>query len=227
MVIIFSSIGLISSSNKGDINFSGIFFDGLQKNFVCRQVAVFCDFFHDLTIACVINEIVIFSDGKKIIILSESERLVNLKIKAKCGLHCHVIPFFGVFSYCPCKKFAEPLEGIDRLIAMAMAILPLTAEEHRKWCALSAFKIRALSSAYGLKAQVLRDQRGLDYFKKEITNLKRKGLIDKDIDSKLVAFSITSFTEGVAAHLMISPKIFGKSSLRKIVAKHINAMVIA
>ena len=121
-----------------------------------------------------------------------------------------------------CQSAVEDKAGVDRLRAMCETLLPTDQEGIDMWQIVVAYAGQAIGDEEAMQIQVTRYSRAVDMLAAEIKKLQMSGDIDAEVNPKMEAFSLLSFIEGMANHVVFSPERYRRPYQRRMLARYLN-----
>jgi len=123
------------------------------------------------------------------------------------------------------KSAAYNENGIERLVAMALENLPATKKSIDMWRLLSAFNGRAIGNPDRMRFQKQRYFKGASIYIAEIRALQESGVINPKVNPDLEGIGICAFVEGLAAQIILAPKLRKSQDWKSLVRRYIERMI--
>jgi len=113
------------------------------------------------------------------------------------------------------------VQTLDDLQEICEVLLPFDKETYEKWLIVFAYNGQAIGSKQSYKAHVKRYTRGVELFATAITNLQKRGVIDKKADPDIEAFGLVAMMEGLAGQVVFSREGYKVPLQRELMKRYI------
>lgn len=123
------------------------------------------------------------------------------------------------------QKAADKYEGIDRIIAMAKESIPTSKKSIAKWRLLTIFDGHAIGHPALMRVQNERNILGVEIIVREIEKLQNDGILSDDLDPNIEGFGLVALMQGMADHVILSPKTWKKEHVTHLTKRYISRML--
>jgi AcrR family transcriptional regulator len=127
-------------------------------------------------------------------------------------------------SYTMARRAAERAEGLDKLRAMALELLPVGPEAIDRYRLLAMFNGHAIGDARLMKLQHKRNDHHAILFAELIAALQKDGLLPRHLNARLEAAGILALNDGLAEQVIMSPGTWSHEELSALANRHIDCL---
>src|ERR1700734_1614107 len=114
--------------------------------------------------------------------------------------------------------------GIEKLRAMAISLLPTDESAIDRYRLLATFNGMAVGNARLSKLQHKRNERHWQVFEEVISALQEDGSLPKTLNPRLEACGILAFIDGLADQVIMQPKIFSSDEFVALMSRYIQTL---
>ena len=127
-------------------------------------------------------------------------------------------------SYEKARSAAMRHNGIERLRAMAIALLPCDGPSIDRFRLLATFNGYAIGNAQLMRGQHKRDADHWQAFEEVITGLQEDESLPRTLDPRLEACGILAMIDGLADQVMMNPSAWSADDIRMLMSRYIESL---
>jgi AcrR family transcriptional regulator len=127
-------------------------------------------------------------------------------------------------SFEQARSAAMHHNGVEKLRAMAISLLPCDGPSVDRFRLLATFNGCAIGNAQLMKVQHRRNALHWHVFEEVISGLQKDGDFPKSLDPRLEACAILAMVDGLADQVIMQPDAWSPSDLRKIVIRYVESI---
>jgi|SRR5579872_1036360 len=127
-------------------------------------------------------------------------------------------------SYEKARSAAMRHNGIDKLRAMALSLLPCDEASVDRFRLLVTFTGYAIGNAQLMKAQYKRDAQHWRVFEEVISALQEDGSLPRTLNPRLEACGILAMIDGLADQVIMNPSEWSADELKALMSRYIDSI---
>jgi AcrR family transcriptional regulator len=128
-------------------------------------------------------------------------------------------------SFEEARSAAMRHNGVEKLRAMAVSLLPYDESAIDRFRLLATFNGCAIGNARLMKIQHRRNALHWRVFEEVISGLQKDGGFPKSLNPRLEACGILAMVDGLADQVIMHPEAWSPSDLKKIVIRYIDSII--
>jgi AcrR family transcriptional regulator len=125
-------------------------------------------------------------------------------------------------SFKMARLAAERTEGLDKLRAMTLELMPSGGDAIDRYRLLAMFNGNAIGDTNLMRIQNKRNERHAELFARVIASLQKQHILPRQLDPILEASGILALNDGLAEQVIMSPGSRSPSQLTALVNRHID-----
>jgi AcrR family transcriptional regulator len=124
------------------------------------------------------------------------------------------------------RRAADEHEGVEKLVAMGMQMLPISVTSIEAWKLLAVFKGTAIADRGLLDVQIRRTLDGWQMFEAVYDALREAGEIPSHVDCRAEGIACCAFLEGMAEQMTFAPGRLDDSTAESLVRSYVNRSLL-